>query len=540
MIRDADSAIVRKAKSAVKRATKLKNLKQYADASKSDQQEGALATLSLRHPLVPAKIRKLLEAKEKKKESKKNSKKMRKHGRVARAKQRSSGGKKELDKGKKGSDQRKNYGEIKNRSSMLAAIKEVESVAQGKRKGGKSVSAIAKKHGISKTVLYDTLKGKRPLGTSSGRNQAIPNHLEAVIVQNAKDLDDRGQGMSMHNIKSVGRQISELYKLPTSIKCSDKWLAGLFRRGNDLAKRRQQAFSRTRAGGLNPPSIQEFFDLLAQLLARIEKKNGEHHCGACIMNLDEVGINAEAMKGNVIASRKGKRQVHKVQAKAKSGNRLSMVSLITAGDFNPNEFFIFEGKKASAQQILPNGDLQCLQLGTPYAFAESGYLTDDVWEAKVVPWIVSQVQQMKADLRKPDHVWVLLVLDGCGSHCYIPDALEVLHNNRIEILRMPSNTSSCLQPLDVAYFRPLKADFRAFLDLNQILNVNGLSKYQLAKWVQVCWRRISKSRNENGETLGQIGMRVTGIYPLNRNWVAENMGKLKKSDAYDVGSERAR
>ena len=96
---------------------------------------------------------------------------------------------------------------------------------------------------------------------------------------------------------------------------------------------------------------------------------------------------------------------------------------------------------------------------------------------------------------------------------------------------MPSNTSSCLQPLDVAYFRALKAQFREFLDLHQIYNLNGLDKYQLAKWIQVCWRRISSSRNEDGETLGQIGMRATGIYPLNHNWVAENMEKLKMSEA---------
>ena len=79
------------------------------------------------------------------------------------------------------------------------------------------------------------------------------------------------------------------------------------------------------------------------------------------MNLDEVGINAQAMKGNKISSRKGKRQVHIVQAKAKNGNRLTMVNLITAGDFFPNEFFIFEGKDPSTEQFLPGGDLRCLK-----------------------------------------------------------------------------------------------------------------------------------------------------------------------------------
>jgi len=92
-----------------------------------------------------------------------------------------------------------------------------------------------------------------------------------------------------------------------------------------------------------------------------------------------------------------------------------MVNLITAGDFFPNEFFIFEGKDPSTEQFLPGGDLRCLKAGTPYAFAESGYLTDEVWEKKAVPWIISQVQEMRAELKKPDDLWVLLVVDGCSS-----------------------------------------------------------------------------------------------------------------------------
>ena len=64
-------------------------------------------------------------------------------------------------------------------------------------------------------------------------------------------------------------------------------------------------------------------------------------------------------------------------------------------------------------------------------------------------------------------------MDGFGSHVYSYKSLEMLKKNKIKAIRMPSHTSSALQPLDVVVFRPLKALFnllvKAWLAGNSVM-----------------------------------------------------------------------
>ena len=390
-----------------------------------------------------------------------------------------------------GTSRRVNYGSKCNNHSLTKAVAEVKAFRAAGGKG--NIVAIARQHGISKTVLYDTFSGKRSFPTASGRNAKMPADLEALLVQHIKDMDDRGQGMTVNSIMTAGKGLAKVYKVPGDLKCGPKWMDGLFERNPDTVMRRQQAFSRTRAGGLNPKSFEEYFEILEEAIAFIEKENGDAHCPECIMNADETGINIDAIKGTRVASRKGKKTVHKLHPKSKGGNRLTMLNLITAGNYQPDCFFVFEGEAPPANQVLPGEGLVCLGEGVDYAFAENGYMTEKIWREFVVPWVIKEVKNMRAQLNKPDSLWVLLVLDGCSAHCYCTTSLEALLENFIKLVRMPSNTSHRLQALDVSCFRPLKAYFRGFLDANGMIDIDGLNKFQLAKIVWTCWKRVIRA-----------------------------------------------
>ena len=52
--------------------------------------------------------------------------------------------------------------------------------------------------------------------------------------------------------------------------------------------------------------------------------------------------------------------------------------------------------------------------------------------------------------------YVILVLDGFCSHCCSWKSLHKMADAKIKVIKMPSHTSSALQPLDVVVFKLLK------------------------------------------------------------------------------------
>ena len=77
---------------------------------------------------------------------------------------------------------------------------------------------------------------------------------------------------------------------------------------------------------------------------------------------------------------------------------------------------------------------------------------------------------------------------------------------KIKVIKMPSHTSSALQPLDVAVFMVLKGEWRAFVDLYQLaMPGEAMSKYDLCKWFQVIWEKIME-----GNELARQGMKKSG------------------------------
>ena len=99
---------------------------------------------------------------------------------------------------------------------------------------------------------------------------------------------------------------------------------------------------------------------------------------------------------------------------------------------------------------------------------------------------------------------------------------------KIKVIKMPSHTSSALQPLDVAVFKVLKGEWRAFVDLYQLaMPGEAMSKYDLCKWFQVIWEKIME-----GNELARQGMKKSGLYPFNSKWVVENKDKLTISESF--------
>ena len=145
--------------------------------------------------------------------------------------------------------------------------------------------------------------------------------------------------------------------------------------------------------------------------------------------------------------------------------------------------------------------------------------------------LINQACLIRQKKWKPEQ-WILLVMDGFGSHCYSPSSLSHLLEARIKAIHMPSYTSHALQPLDVAVFKHLKTFFRDVLDAMSYVNPRALNKYELAKVFIASWRRSMAARYSDGRSLAQIGMQKCGIYPFNRQWVQDNLDKFVLAETY--------
>ena len=61
---------------------------------------------------------------------------------------------------------------------------------------------------------------------------------------------------------------------------------------------------------------------------------------------------------------RGKREVKKQSYRMSSGSRLTAVATVTAGSALIDPLFIFEGVRVQKDEVLSDGSLKCLPVGT--------------------------------------------------------------------------------------------------------------------------------------------------------------------------------
>ena len=80
--------------------------------------------------------------------------------------------------------------------------------------------------------------------------------------------------------------------------------------------------------------------------------------------------------------------------------------------------------------------------------SDSGYSNDDL----AMDWLNHFIEHMSS---KRQGAWLLLIIDGFGSHMTIP-FFELATANNIVLFRLPAHSTHLTQPLDVGVFQPFK------------------------------------------------------------------------------------
>ncbi|KAJ3652586.1 hypothetical protein Zmor_018538 [Zophobas morio] len=180
----------------------------------------------------------------------------------------------------------------------------------------------------------------------------------------------------------------------------------------------------------------KLFDILEQLVDKYKITSNT------IFNVDESGYysTVQKRKQKIIAQR-GKRQVEGITS-GERGLLTRVVCCVNTPDLYIPPMIIFKRKRRAPE----------LGIGAPtgsiYEISASGYINSELF----IMWLKHLRSIVKSGPKKP----VLFLLDGHCRHGKNLEALQFAKENYIHLLQLPGHTTHRLQPLDVAFFKPLQ------------------------------------------------------------------------------------
>jgi hypothetical protein len=387
--------------------------------------------------------------------------------------------------------QKLDWSKVENQEKMTGAAEEVKS-------GKLTQKAAAEKYSVPLSTLNKTLTGKRDVATKKGRPSAFPVHVEQTIELYALQMSDAATGLTFSNLRTIALQVmSTMDPENTEFKASDKWVHSFVLRHPRISRRRAQALEKNRARGLNEEITRDYFEVLETAIAYCKANSPSLDLPPdFIANLDESAAILQA-EGKTVVGRKGSSSIHTVTEGGRSVSaRISQVALVGGGTVRFHPSYLIEGIDLPLDQLLPwNYELVHLPAGHAYCMVPKGSLTDESWAKVVVPDIIKQYNALRAEKGMPDQ-WALIVLDGFTSHSYCVEALQMLLEAKIMVVRMPSHSSHALQPLDVAIFHSLKVLLRELIDCAAKESIIPLTKWDLLRLFHKSWEEVMLKIND--------------------------------------------
>ncbi|XP_072400263.1 uncharacterized protein [Diabrotica undecimpunctata] len=214
----------------------------------------------------------------------------------------------------------------------------------------------------------------------------------------------------------------------------EDWCKGFFKRHPDLSLRTPEESSGACAMGFNRVAVSNFFNLLNEILDKHELDTTK------IFNCDETGISVVPKQFSKIIAVRGQRQVGVLSSAERGTTVTAEICCSAAGCYMP-PMLIFPRKKKQREfeASLPPGGWAEVSV--------SGWITAEIF----VKWLQQFILFSKTTKEHP----VLLLLDGHTSHTKNLAAIDLARDNGVLMLCFPPHCSHKIQPLGVAFMKPL-------------------------------------------------------------------------------------
>lgn len=264
---------------------------------------------------------------------------------------------------------------------------------------------------------------------------AEEKELASYIV----DMESRLFGLTARDVKVLAYQLAirngKAHPFKECMNMAGRdWLVGFLKRNPQLAIRKPESTSAARAAGFNKVNVSNYFQLLGKLY------DDNKYTGNRIYNCDETGISIVPKSRCKIIALKGRKQVGALTS-AERGATITVETCFSATGHYIPPMIIFPRKRMKPELMVNAPE------GAWGVCSDSGWINTELF----LGWLKKFIAYTAATKEYP----VLLLVDGHSTHTKSIEVIDEARKNGVEILSFPPHTTHRLQPLDVAFMKPL-------------------------------------------------------------------------------------
>lgn len=361
------------------------------------------------------------------------------------------------------------------------------------------------KYGIPRRTILNKLKGKHT--NKPGRQNIFTIDEENSFVNCLISMGNFGFPVNSMEARQLIRNYlnrcgREVKIFQNNIPGSD-WMKNFIKRHPELSVRFAENVKRTRAA-VDENMLRSFFENLESEIADVAPTN--------LWNFDETNLTDDPGKKKVLV-KKGCKYPELIRNASKTSVSI-MFSGNAAGELLP-PYVVYRATNMWSTWK-ENGPKGCRYNASPSGWFDANIFND--WlEFQMIPRL-KKLQGKK-----------VLLCDNLSSHITV-NALQLCRNNDIHLICLPPNSTHLTQPLDVAFFRPLKIAWRKVLsdwkDTAAGMRSTNIQKEHfpplLAKMMEIITPQVENNL--------KAGFRKCGIYPLNIEEVLSRIPTQKNCD----------
>lgn len=333
-----------------------------------------------------------------------------------------------------------------------------------------------------------------------GGQPALDEHSENLLVNALQTCAEWGFPLKPIDIRRITQQylnsrgITE--KRFKNNMPGEGWFNGLMKRHPQLTIKLAENTKRVRAA-VTYEIVDQYFRNVADIIRDIPPQN--------VVNYDETNFVDDPGAVKVVM-KKGSKHAYRTLDTTKSSTTV-MFAIAADGSRLPTYTVykakhIYEGWKEGG---LPGA----IYNRSPKGWFDSE-LFDDWFRTVALPFF------RKLEGTK------LLIGDNLQSHITV-SVIQECENNNIKFVLLPPNSTHMLQPLDVAYFRPLKASWKRALEEWKLKNRGVLPKTIFPRMLKTTVEALGDREMNNI----LAGFRACGLVPFNPDAV---LAKIKRKE----------
>lgn len=373
--------------------------------------------------------------------------------------------------------------------NMAKAINAIESKSLSIRKA-------AAKFSVNYSAVYRRLKRKPGLVKPHGGQPALNTNEESFIVSRIQICADWGYPLDAFTLRMLVKQyLDEIGKTVRRFKNNipgRDWAYSFLRRHKkEISERFCQNIKRSRAA-VSREVITEYFKLLEKELKDVPPQN--------ILNYDETNLSDDPGRKKVIV-RRGCKYPERIMNSSKSS---TSIMFSAAGDGTILPTYVVYKAVHLYDSWTKNGPKY-----TRYNRTKSGWFDGECFEDWVRTIAIPYLKKLSGKK--------ILIGDNLSSHVSI-EIIRLCLEHDIHFIYLPPNSTHLTQPLDVAFFAPLKRHWRQILEqwkLKAGKNMSCVPKDKFPRLLNSLMKKILL----NGPNNVISGFKKCGIAPINNEEV---------------------